>query len=86
MVNANPQSCPDCAAEPGAIHDARCDVARCSSCGGQRLGCECPDHDPAFARWTGFWPGALEAAALGIDLNVLYSSGLYRNFFIKPRS
>jgi hypothetical protein len=28
--------------------------------------CDCEGHDPGFARWTGFMPGALEALALGL--------------------
>ena len=41
-------------------------------------------HDPWFARWTGFPPGELEAAALGIDLNEFFSLGLHRIFLVKP--
>ena len=77
--------CHDCGAKPGEMHGSNCDVERCSSCGGQYLQCGCPDHDPAFSRWTGFWPGELEAKALSMDLNSLYSSGIYKIFFVKPK-
>jgi hypothetical protein len=46
--------------------------------------CDCQAHDPAFSRWTGFWPGEVEAKALGIDLNEFLERGLHRIFFIKP--
>lgn len=79
------RGCHDCGAHPGAVHNAGCDTERCSACGGQRLQCEHEDHDPAFARWTGFWPGKLEAIALGIDLNTLAASQILgRLFFVKP--
>jgi hypothetical protein len=39
----------------------------------------------AFARWTGLWPGSVEAEALGIDLNELYSQGYHKIFFVKPK-
>lgn len=78
-------NCPDCGVEPGQPHEDGCDVERCSSCGLQRLGCCCDNHDPRFARWTGIWPGDAEADYLGIDLNDLYDNDLYKVFFVKPR-
>jgi hypothetical protein len=90
-----PTNCHDCGAKPGEIHNPNCDVTRCSSCGGQRLQCNCPDHDPAFARWTGFWPGKLECIALGMitwdrgeprpDLNRFVMSEYPDIFFVKPK-
>jgi len=80
-----PTNCHDCNAKPGQPHEPGCDVERCSVCGRQRLGCSCAGHDPQFARWTGFWPGRLEATALGIGLNELAASGLNDLFFVKPR-
>jgi hypothetical protein len=77
--------CHDCGAKPGEIHQDGCDVERCSVCGGQRLCCDCEGHDKAFARWSGFWPGYLEAQALGMDLNQFHATGLARLFFIKPK-
>ena len=77
--------CHDCGAKPGEIHGPNCDVERCSVCGGQYIQCGCADHDPAFARWSGFWPGSLEAKAIGVDLNDFCSMGFYKIFFIKPK-
>ncbi len=77
------ENCHDCGVEPGQTHKDNCDVERCSSCGDQRLGCDCPNHDKEFARWTGIWPGKAEADYLGVDLNqfgIKYS----HFFFIKP--
>jgi hypothetical protein len=81
----NPSNCPDCGVTPGRPHLDNCDVEICSVCGGQRFLDDCEGHDKLFARWTGFWPGILEATALGIDLNQLYVKGLNEFFFIKPR-
>lgn len=79
-----PRKCPDCGVNPGQVHKYDCDVERCSVCGGQRLFDDCKGHDKRFARWTGYWPGKLEAIALGIDLNQLQMSGVDKYFFIKP--
>ena len=78
------KKCPDCGVKPGEMHMYMCDVERCSVCGHQKLGCGCEGHDKAFARWTGFWPGNLEAEALKMDLNAFYSTGAYKIFFVKP--
>ncbi len=77
--------CPGCGAAPGQLHHPGCDVERCSVCGNQHIMCRCKGHDPAFARWTGIWPGDAEAKYLGIDLNELQLSGIYRVLFIKPK-
>ena len=60
-----------------------------SVCGGQYVSCECDtekrgEHDFAFSRWTGFWPGSLESRALNMDLNTLYITGMHKIFFVKP--
>jgi hypothetical protein len=78
------RNCPDCAVKPGQIHKQSCDVERCSVCGGQRLMAYCEGHDQAFARWTGFWPGTLEAKELKLDLNEFYEQEYEQIFFVKP--
>lgn len=77
--------CHDCGAKPGETHMDNCDVERCSVCGGQRMCCDCVGHDRRFARWTGFWPGALEAKELGVDLNEFYKRRYNEIFFVKPK-
>ena len=76
-------ACPSCLARPGQRHSGSCDVERCSVCGGQKLGCDCDGHDKDFAKWTGIWPGQMEADYLKISLNQLYSDGYAKIFFVK---
>ena len=84
------KNCPDCGVKPGEVHLDNCDVERCSQCGWQKLscgihsGCDGTKHDKNFARWTGLWPGAAEADALGIDLNEFHDQGFHKIFFKKP--
>jgi hypothetical protein len=58
-------NCPDCAAAIGEPHRPGCDVEPCSSCSGQRLMCDCHDHDPLAVVWEGEWPGAVSCRTLG---------------------
>ena len=78
------RNCPDCGAAPGEKHDSGCDVEMCSVCGCQRIDCGHKEHDRAFSRWTGLWPGEAESKMLGIDLNDFYAMGYAELFFIKP--
>ena len=77
-------NCFSCKVVAGKPHKKKCDIERCSECGGQKLGCECTNHDKQFARWTGFWPGELECKALNMDLNTFYMTGMHKIFFVKP--
>ena len=85
LFNREPTDCPDCGVSPGESHKDGCDVEKCSVCGGQKIGCNCTGHDELFARWTGWWPGELEAAALGTDMNQLCFNKLDKLFFVKPK-
>lgn len=55
--------CPDCGCGIGDHHSGRCDVARCGTCGHQRLSCGCPPSEPT--RWSGKWPGVAECEEFG---------------------
>lgn len=59
------KECPDCAVPVGSAHVSGCDIERCSVCGGQWIMCGHKEHDPAKSVWTGFFPGAIEAAEEG---------------------
>ena len=45
-------NCFSCKVVAGKPHKKKCDIERCSECGGQKLGCDCENHDKHFARWT----------------------------------
>ena len=60
LLKENPRDhCPDCGVLIGENHIEECDVAQCSICGKQRLGCGCQDGDGG--KWDGFWPGTKDA-------------------------
>lgn len=57
-VNEKAGDCHDCGVKPGQRHEEGCDCARCTSCGWQRLSCDCKDGEPDI--WTGLWAGQKE--------------------------
>lgn len=66
--------CPDCGILTGDRHLTGCDVARCTHCGQQHLGCDDPAATPNI--WTGEWPGEAEVReGLATDLNDLAVKG-----------
>lgn len=61
-------SCPDCDAAAGEVHDDGCAVERCPRCGNQRVSCGCPRRAVSkFQRqpWSGEWPGLAECREFG---------------------
>jgi len=77
-------NCFSCGVVAGKIHKKKCDIERCSVCGGQYVSCRCDGNDKQFSRWTGFWPGELECKSLNMDLNTFYMTSMHKIFFIKP--
>lgn len=51
---------------------------------GQRIGCNCKEHNKEFTKWEGFFPGEKRAEELGIDLNAYYRG--YRHEFTEKDS
>jgi len=47
--------CGDCGVPSMTKHEENCDIAKCTSCGLQRLSCFCEDGDSDI--WEGLWPG-----------------------------
>ncbi len=61
----NEPECPACKKPIREPHVEGCDIERCTRCKGQRLQCECADHDPVAAAWDGAFPGVRECEARG---------------------
>jgi hypothetical protein len=55
--------CGDCGVASSERHEEGCDVARCTACGYQRIGCDCKGGQPTV--WKGEWPGDLECREYG---------------------
>jgi hypothetical protein len=55
--------CHDCGVMPGEKHIEGCDTARCLTCGGQRLVCDCVTGYGDV--WDGMWPGTRECYEKG---------------------
>lgn len=60
------EKCHDCGVSPGEAHLPGCDVARCLSCGRQRLSCSCKGNEGDGNIWTGLWPGTIECFEYGL--------------------
>ncbi|WP_373651095.1 MULTISPECIES: hypothetical protein [unclassified Schlesneria] len=41
-------------------HKTYWDIERRTASGGQRITCDCKDHDPIKAKWIGEWPTGVE--------------------------
>lgn len=74
-VVQGPARCHDCGVKPGGVHHPGCDVERCSVCGNQWISCGHEEHDGSVARWTGVWPGLLEARAAGLFCRDFHANG-----------
>lgn len=81
---ASGKRCPTCGVSPDDHHRVGCTVARCACCGRQYIRTDCAAPP---AKWTGTFPGVVEAVEFGFltdpssvwgqvpDLNRLYTSG-----------
>jgi hypothetical protein len=61
------EECPGCGMQPGAYHQAGCDIEQCPYCGRQLISCVCRRKPPLDDRlpWTGVWPGVAECREFG---------------------
>lgn len=86
-------NCPGCGVAPGHIHLPGCLAEICSHCGQVRKTCKSVEHDPAFSRWTGLFPGVAECLALGLvqddgspDMAAFIAKDLPEILFSKPQA
>jgi hypothetical protein len=84
-------NCPGCGVAPGHVHVPGCLAEMYSHCGHVRKGCKSQEHDPAFSRWTGIFPGVAECFALGLikddgspDMVAFIAMDLPKVLFSKP--
>ena len=79
------EDCPACGSLAGEPHNENCDIERCSVCSKQRVTCECLDHNPMHAVWTGSWPLRTNvelSTQLGASTRVNVQPGLcYQNSY-----
>ena len=54
------ESCPDCSASPGELHEFGCDIDICPICHHQVMGCE----HKIPQKWDGLWPGTAQCREL----------------------
>ncbi|KAA0888065.1 hypothetical protein [Oryzomonas rubra] len=64
MYELEIRDCPDCGVEPGAVHRAGCDIARCPECGRQKI--SCGHSSSVHAVWDGEYPGIMDCRRLGL--------------------
>jgi hypothetical protein len=74
------KTCPDCGVAVGEPHINECDIERCTICGGQRVTCDCEDHDPLISAWSGEWPTDAAVNTCTERLKALAKSGQIEHY------
>jgi len=68
MPKTRDNTCPDCGAQVGQLHENGCDVERCPEDGRQLLMCGHDVDERERMPWTGLWPGTEECREYGFVL------------------